>query len=320
MEFAAEPRQVKVQLAAAQMPIAAVMRLWPKFAARDVREYLAERLRAAALVKGEMMLDFDAAALATFGTPAPLPEESMRIDFAVTNAAFVWLNGAPPLVGLDATGRVTGRAANVTATRGGIDLGGGKRLALADGVFAMPDFHRKPAPASLTARVTGSLESVGDLLDREALKAFGGAHIDTASMKGQLDGKLSVDMRIQKGSRTNDAVVRVAGAVNAFSIDKLVGKERECTADPHVRPSPLDALAKIRPAFGGVQTGGNSSGIVDGAVESVVQFLEQDTALRVQNVGAVGGDLSNRAGLFGNQRCIGHSVRPLPMRSTKLSQ
>ena len=62
--------------------------------------------------------------------------------------------------------------------------------------------------------------------DREALKAFGGAHIDTASMKGQLDGKLSVDMRIQKGSRTNDAVVRVAGAVNAFSIDKLVGKER----------------------------------------------------------------------------------------------
>src|SRR4029453_18247059 len=35
--------------------------------------------------------------------------------------------------------------------------------------------------------------------------------------------------------------------------------------DTHVPPSPLEALAAIRPAFGGVQTGGNSSAIVDGA-------------------------------------------------------
>ncbi|MCP8888880.1 thiolase family protein [Devosia ureilytica] len=35
--------------------------------------------------------------------------------------------------------------------------------------------------------------------------------------------------------------------------------------DSHIRPSPYDILAKLRPAFGGVQTGGNSSAIVDGA-------------------------------------------------------
>lgn len=42
------------------------------------------------------------------------------------------------------------------------------------------------------------------------------------------------------------------------------------TADTHVRPSPYEALAKIRPAFGGVQTGGNSSAIVDGAAAALV--------------------------------------------------
>jgi acetyl-CoA C-acetyltransferase len=42
------------------------------------------------------------------------------------------------------------------------------------------------------------------------------------------------------------------------------------TADTHVRPSSADALAKIKPAFGGVQTGGNSSGIVDGAAAVLV--------------------------------------------------
>jgi acetyl-CoA C-acetyltransferase len=40
--------------------------------------------------------------------------------------------------------------------------------------------------------------------------------------------------------------------------------------DSHVRPSSLEALAKLPPAFGGVQTGGNSSGIVDGAAAALV--------------------------------------------------
>jgi acetyl-CoA C-acetyltransferase len=40
--------------------------------------------------------------------------------------------------------------------------------------------------------------------------------------------------------------------------------------DDHVRPTPLDVLARLKPAFGGVQTGGNSSAIVDGAAGCLV--------------------------------------------------
>jgi acetyl-CoA C-acetyltransferase len=40
--------------------------------------------------------------------------------------------------------------------------------------------------------------------------------------------------------------------------------------DTHIRPSTFEALSKIRPAFGGVQTGGNSSAIVDGAAAALV--------------------------------------------------
>src|SRR5262249_41446141 len=50
---------------------------------------------------------------------------------------------------------------------------------------------------------------------------------------------------------------------------KLKGA-KSLDADTHVRPSPLEALATIRPAFGGVQTGGNSSAIVDGAAAALV--------------------------------------------------
>jgi acetyl-CoA C-acetyltransferase len=50
---------------------------------------------------------------------------------------------------------------------------------------------------------------------------------------------------------------------------KLKGA-KSLDADTHVRPSPVETLATIRPSFGGVQTGGNSSAIVDGAAAALV--------------------------------------------------
>jgi acetyl-CoA C-acetyltransferase len=46
--------------------------------------------------------------------------------------------------------------------------------------------------------------------------------------------------------------------------------EKQLVADTHVRPSSVEALAQIKPAFGGVQTGGNSSAIVDAAAAALV--------------------------------------------------
>jgi len=63
-------------------------------------------------------------------------------------------------------------------------------------------------------------------------------------------------------------------ATEKFEVDGFAARgiriKDEVKADTHVRPSPVDALAKIKPAFGGVQTGGNSSAIVDGAAAVLV--------------------------------------------------
>jgi acetyl-CoA C-acetyltransferase len=49
-----------------------------------------------------------------------------------------------------------------------------------------------------------------------------------------------------------------------------LSKAEKLDADTHIRPSSYEILAKIPPAFGGVQTGGNSSAIVDGAAAALV--------------------------------------------------
>jgi acetyl-CoA C-acetyltransferase len=50
---------------------------------------------------------------------------------------------------------------------------------------------------------------------------------------------------------------------------KLPREVKELDHDTHIRASSVEQLAKIRPAFGGVQTGGNSSAIVDGAAAAL---------------------------------------------------
>ena len=51
---------------------------------------------------------------------------------------------------------------------------------------------------------------------------------------------------------------------------RLARGTEKIEADTHIRPSSYETLAKIPPAFGGVQTGGNSSAIVDGAAAALV--------------------------------------------------
>ena len=52
---------------------------------------------------------------------------------------------------------------------------------------------------------------------------------------------------------------------------KLQGKLTEVATDTHPRLSPVEVLAKLRPVYeGGVQTGGNSSALVDAAAACVV--------------------------------------------------
>ncbi len=56
----------------------------------------------------------------------------------------------------------------------------------------------------------------------------------------------------------NDRSIRLPRGVSSFAMDE------------HVRPTSLDILGKLKPAFKGVQTGGNSSAVVDGAAGAIV--------------------------------------------------
>jgi acetyl-CoA C-acetyltransferase len=94
-------------------------------------------------------------------------------------------------------------------------------------------------------------------VDRYAERSF--ARAVAAEANGYLGGEIvpvATETFAQEGF--NDRGIR------------LPRKVEKVDRDSHVRVSSHEALARIRPAFGGVQTGGNSSAVVDGAAAAIV--------------------------------------------------
>jgi acetyl-CoA C-acetyltransferase len=93
------------------------------------------------------------------------------------------------------------------------------------------------------------------------------------------------------------------------------------TSDTHVRASSIEALAALRPAFGGVQTAGNSSGMVDGAAAGLVcsgayarnVSAQRSGAGRADGAGGAAGAARDAAGGTAGGTSDGHTGRTMPL-------
>ena len=209
-----------------RMPMRVALRLWPGFLAPDARAWFIEHLHGGVMDTGAMKLDYDAATFADVRARRPLPDSAGRFDFTVTNGGIDTMPGLPPLSGVDGAGHVTGRTASFVATRGVMELGGGKKLVIPDGAFTIKDVEAKPAPATLLLHVQSNMEAMSALFTRDALKTFRALPPDSQGIKGQVDAQLTFDLKLAKKMGPDDIALRATANLSAVSIDNFIGKEK----------------------------------------------------------------------------------------------
>ena len=228
-------------------------RVWPAFVAAPVRAWMLAHFEDGILQKGTLRVDYDQDSLLRMRSDRAPPDDSVSLDFTLAKARVVYLPGVPPLENVVGSGHITGRASHFALTSGVIDASGHK-IALSDGHFIVQNADEHPAPAEISAHVAGSVEAIGDLLSRDALKAYASLPLDPATLKGQVDGRL--DDHILLGDEAKDSnKLRVNATVTNFSADKLIGKEKldNATMTLVVDPSGLKASGQGR-LFGGPAT------------------------------------------------------------------
>jgi hypothetical protein len=204
-------------------PATVAVRLWPSFMAADVRAWFLAHWKGGVLERGTMQVDFDAAMIDAMRHQYAPPDSAVAIDFALSDGAVEFLPGVPLLRGIEGTGHVTGHTSTFFAGKGGMDLGSAGKLTMTDGVFHVGHAEVKPTLTELSAKVSGDVSAVGDLLNRDALKPYASLPVDPATLQGQIAGSLGVDLSLGPGGSPADTKLRVNAVTTDFSADKLVG-------------------------------------------------------------------------------------------------
>jgi hypothetical protein len=204
-----------------------VLRLWPSFVNADARAWCLQHIHGGQVVAGSMSVDWDAAAFDQAVHKRAVPAASVRGEFSTRDAVVDLLPGIPALTGLDASGVITGRDFAASAKSGVIELSPSRRIQVAEISYFVPDTAPAPiVPAQAGARLQGGADALADLLNRDALKRYVGFSVDPATVKGQFEGKLALDLKLGKSVRPEDNQFRAEGTLTNFRVERFLAGER----------------------------------------------------------------------------------------------
>jgi hypothetical protein len=84
--------------------------------------------------------------------------------------------------------------------------------------------------ASAHAHMTGTADALADLLAREPLRRQAGLSIDPATVKGEAEGDLALDLKLGKTARPEDTQFHATGGLANLELDKFIGDEKLVSA------------------------------------------------------------------------------------------
>ncbi len=227
LDYSGEPR-LAFGVAGTRMPTSVMKRVWPVFAANEVRTWVEDHISGGTV---ERVVVAGNAPLIDFknGGP-PTPEDGLSIDIETSGTTLRPIDNLPPIRDADLTIRITGRSATVSLGRGTVEAGG-RKLNVASGVFEVPDTHPKPALARAIFRIDGTMAAAAALLATDGLRDNVGIMLDPASSRGTVAAQVTVSVPLAKTIAKGAVTYSVTADLTNFAADKmLLGQKLEASA------------------------------------------------------------------------------------------
>jgi hypothetical protein len=214
--------------AGTRMPMSAMKRLWPIFAAADVRSWVEDHISGGMV---ERVVVAGNAPLEDFKHDGPqVPEDGLSVDIETSGTTLRPVASLPAIRDADLTVRITGRNAIINLGRGTVEAAPGRKLNIASGVFEVPDTHPKPAPARATFRIDGTMPAAAALLSSEGLRDNVGITLDPASSRGTVAAQVAVKLAIGRSVPKDSSTYTVNADLINFAADKmLLGQKVEAS-------------------------------------------------------------------------------------------
>jgi hypothetical protein len=238
LDYSGPEARLAYGIAGTKMSVTALKRIWPNFAAANVRSWVEDHLSGGTV---ERILVAANAPLPTFRTSGPpIPDDGLSIDVETSGTTIRPVDTLPAIRDADLNIRVTGRTATVSLGRGTIEVSPGRKLNVASGVFEVPDIHPKDPPARARFRIDGSMPAAAELLNMEGLRDISGVPVDPAASRGTLTAQVTLNLPLSLDLPKGSVNYTISSDITNFAADKmLLGHRVEAsvlrvTANSHV--------------------------------------------------------------------------------------
>jgi hypothetical protein len=229
VDFSGNDPRLAVGLAITPMSSVVAKKVWPFFVATKVRNWVTENLQSGDIERVDIATNAPVETLKEGGPP--IPADGLSVDVTVRNASIRPVTGLPPITEADLRTSIKGRQVVVSVGRGIIDLGGGRKLTLTNGVFEVPDTHPKAPPAQARFRIDGPVPVALELLGMERLRGQAAIPMDAANSRGNFSGQVTVGLPITADPPPNSTQYTINLDVAGFAADKMVmGQKIEAQA------------------------------------------------------------------------------------------
>jgi hypothetical protein len=223
VDYAGEPR-LTLGFAGTPMSASALKRMWPILVVPEVREWVTDRVERGSLQSIEIGVKSPVRNLSRRGPP--IPDEGLSVNIVASGVTLRPVDELPLVRDADLKARVTGRTATVTIGQAAADTPTGRKLAISNLVFEVPDMAPKPSPAKVSFRIDGPVPAVAEILASDRLSEFSGTLIDPNSSKGSVSALVTLGLPIKRELTKADTTYSIVADLGGFAADKLVMNQK----------------------------------------------------------------------------------------------
>lgn len=224
LDYSGKEPHLAFGVAGTRMPVYSLKRIWPIFAAADVRSWVETHISDGMVER--IVIAGNAAAANFRHEGPPMPDDGLSVDIETSGTTLRPIASLPAIRDADLTVRIRGRAATVNVGRGTVEVAPGRRLNVAGGVFEVPDTHPKPAPARANFRIDGSVPAAVVLLSSEGLRDIVGLSLDPATTRGTITAQVAVKLALARTMSDDSSSYTINADLTNFAADKMLLGQR----------------------------------------------------------------------------------------------
>jgi hypothetical protein len=214
-----DPRLV-LGVAGTRMSVAALKRLWPVVVAPKVRAWVEEHVHAGIVEELSIATNAPWSTLKAGGPP--VPDDGLMVQISGHGADIRPVEGLPGIRDADVNVRIAGRTVAINVGRGNVEIAPGRKLAITNGVFEVPDTHPKAPPSKARFRLDGSVQAAAELLATERLRDYSSMPLDPASSRGTITAQVALALPLKRDLAPGSATYSVNLDVANFSAERVV--------------------------------------------------------------------------------------------------